>query len=150
MEMRKLRQETVDFKIQIKAPIEQVFDHIATAEGLDKWFTSDTSMDSRPGGAIVFRWKNWGIDNYTGEFPGEVVEVKRPSRFTFQWMADSGGYFTTAEFDFESFGDSTLVRIRESGYEDSTEGMQDLLNRVSGWAHVLTLLKFYLEYGIRT
>ena len=29
------------------------------------------------------------------------------------------------------------------------EGRQDLLNRVSGWAQVLTLMKFYLEHGVQ-
>jgi hypothetical protein len=28
------------------------------------------------------------------------------------------------------------------------DGKQDLLNRVVGWAEVLTLLKFYIEHGV--
>jgi len=41
------------------------------------------------------------------------------------------------------------VRLIEYGYEDTLAGKQDLLNRVSGWAQVLTLMKFYNEHGVR-
>jgi hypothetical protein len=37
----------------------------------------------------------------------------------------------------------------ETGYKDTPEGLQDLLNRVQGWASVLTEMKYYLEHGVR-
>jgi uncharacterized protein YndB with AHSA1/START domain len=43
----------------IRASAETVFDLIATAEGLDRWFTSGATLEPRPGGRIVFRWKDW-------------------------------------------------------------------------------------------
>ena len=142
-----MRKEKVEFEILIRVPRERVFQSIATSEGLDEWFTDGTSLEAGPGGEICFRWKNWGLQKYSGEYPGQVIEINPPSRFVFQWMADSGGYYSTAEFDFTQVDEGTIVRIVEHGFTSNPEGLQDLLNRTSGWAHVLTLLKFYLEHG---
>lgn len=146
--MATIRAEKVNFKILIRVAPERVFDSLATASGLNEWFTTDASVDLRPGGAIQFRWENWGLERYTGEIPGRVVEVERPFRYVFQWRADSGTYDTTVEITFTAVAEGTIVHLVETGYEETAAGMQDLLNRVSGWAQVLTLLKFYLEYGV--
>jgi uncharacterized protein YndB with AHSA1/START domain len=128
---------------------ERVFDALATAEGLNKWFTQTTELDHRPGGSIVFRWKDYGMDRFTGEYPGKVLEWHRPNHYVYEWEADSRGYFTTVDITFSVVPEGTLLHLVETGYKDTPEGMQDLLNRVSGWASVLTEMKYYLEHGIR-
>ena len=147
--MEKLRQEKVDFRILVRVAPERVFDALATAEGLDEWFTEGAELEPRAGGKLIFRWVDYGLDRYTGEYPGKVLEVKRPERYVFQWQADSGGYFTTVEIDFQRVDEGVIVHLVEFGYKDTPEGMQDLINRVSGWAHVLTQMKYYLEHGVR-
>jgi uncharacterized protein YndB with AHSA1/START domain len=145
----KTRTEKVDFKTLIRVPAEQVFDALTTADGLDAWFTNGTSIDLRPGGEIIYRWKNYLIHNYTGELRGKVLEVDRPNRYVWEWAADSGGYDTHVVITFTGTDEGTAVHLIETGYADTPDGMQDLLNRVSGWAEVLTLMKFYLEHGVR-
>lgn len=147
--MATIRNEKVNFKTLIRVQPERAYDAIATAAGLNEWFTTGATLDLRPGGEIRFRWKDWGLDRYTGEIPGTVLEVRRPERYVFQWRADSGTYDTTVDIDFEAVAEGTVVKLIETGYEDTPAGMQDLLNRVSGWAQVLTLMKFYLEHGVR-
>jgi uncharacterized protein YndB with AHSA1/START domain len=147
--MDKLRDEKVDFSILVRIPPERVFDAIATADGLNEWFTHSTELEPRLGGKIVFRWKDYGLDHYTGEYPGKVLEWKRPSFYKYQWEADSRGYFTTVEVDFKQVEEGTLLHLVETGYKDTPEGLQDLLNRVQGWASVLTEMKYYLEHGVR-
>lgn len=144
-----LRDEKVDFRTLIRVPPVRAFTAFATARGLDEWFTTGAELDERPGGLILFRWKDWGLDKYSGEIPGDVVEYDAPRRFVFHWRADSGTYFTTVEVDFIEAADGTIVHLIEYGYHDTPEGMVDLLNRVSGWAQVLTLMKFHLEYGAK-
>jgi len=144
----KTRSEGVDFEILVRVPAERVFDALTTAEGLDEWFTDGTSIDPVPGGEIVYRWKNWGLRKYTGENRGKVLKIDRPRLYRWEWMADSGGYNTNVEITFTGTDEGTVVHLIETGYADSPEGMQDLLNRVSGWAEVLTLMKFYLEHGL--
>jgi len=146
--MATLRAEHVNFKTLIRVAPERVFAALTTSAGLDEWFTTGAEIDLRPGGAIQFRWQDWGLEHYTGEIPGRVLEVQPPTRFVFQWRADSGTYDTTVEITFTQVGEGTLVHLLENGYEDTPAGMQDLLNRVSGWAQVFTLLKFYLEHGV--
>lgn len=146
--MRKVRDEKVRFRTLVRVPPERVYDALATSAGLDEWFTTGASVDARPGGRIHFRWKDWGLERYSGENSGPVLEARRPQRFVFLWTADSGGYDTMVEITFEPVAEGTIVSLIEHGYEDSPTGMTDLLSRVSGWAQVMTLMKFYLEYGV--
>jgi len=137
----------VNFSTLVRAEPGKVFDAMATADGLNSWFTHDTTMDPRPGGSLVLRYKNWGVEDFTGDMVGEVVEVTRPSRFVFRWFVDSGGYMTTVTIDFEPHKDGTLVQLVEGVYEDDDTGNQDMLNRAAGWAQAITLMKFYVEHG---
>lgn len=147
--MANLRKEKVDFKTLIRVAPERCFDALSTSAGLNEWFTQGATVDLRPGGQIQFRWQDWGLEKYTGEIPGQVIEVQRPTRYVFQWRADSGTYDTRVTLTFTPVAAGTIVHLVEIGYEDTPAGMQDLLNRVSGWAQVLTLLKFYLEHGVQ-
>ena len=147
--MNASRQEKVDFRILIRAAPERVFEALAAAEGLNEWFTQGSELEPHPGGRLLLRFKDYGLDRYTGDFPGKVLQWQRPQRFAFQWEADSRGYFTTVEIDFNPAEGGTLVHLIEYGYEDTPTGLQDLLNRVSGWAAVLTQMKYYLEHGVK-
>jgi uncharacterized protein YndB with AHSA1/START domain len=144
-----MTERKVNFSLLVRATPARVYDALTTSDGLDAWFTHGATVEARPGGRIKFRWKNWGPYEYTGENGGPVLEAKRPERFAFQWKADSGGYDTTVEIDFEPRETGTFVRLVEYGYEEGPTGLQDLLNRATGWGCVLTLMKFYVEHGIR-
>ena len=139
----------VRFDTVVRAAPDTVFDAIATAEGLDGWFTSGTELDPRPGGTLVLRWRDWGVEKFTGEMEGDVVEVRKPARFAFRWPVDSGGYMTTVTIDIEAHDEGSLVRLVEGTYEDDDVGTQDMLNRATGWAQALTLMKFWVEHGLR-
>lgn len=132
-------------KVLIHADREKVFDAMTTAQGLDQWFTQGSSIDRRPGGMLIFRWKNWGPDKYTGESKCPIVDVKVPEMFVFKWWED---HYTTVEMDFEEVSEGTLVRLKEYGYEDSTEGHRRLIECATGWGEALTLLKFFCEHGV--
>jgi uncharacterized protein YndB with AHSA1/START domain len=147
--MTKTLDEKVNFKTLVRVAPERVYDALATGAGLDEWFTTGATVDAKPGGVIHFRWQDWGLERYTGENRGTVLEARRPERFVFQWKADSGTYNTTVAIDFEQVPEGTIVKLVEHGYQATPAGMQDLLNRVSGWAQVLTLMKFYLEHGVQ-
>lgn len=141
--------ENVRFTTLVRATPEPVYDAIATAEGLDAWFTYGAVVDARPGGHIQFCWKDWGFDKYTGENGGPVLEAQRPARFVFQWKVDTDSYNTTVEIDFEPVEEGTLVRLVEYSYEDTPTGLKDMLARASGWGEALTLMKFYVEHGVK-
>jgi len=147
--MTKLLDEEVRCSILIRAAPELVYDAFATAEGVDGWFTSGANVDARPGGQIIFRWREWGPESYNGEDGGPVLEADRPRRFAFQWHTDNPSYDTTVELDIESTERGTVVHLREHGFQDTPGGRKKLLENASGWGEALALWKFYVEHGVR-
>jgi uncharacterized protein YndB with AHSA1/START domain len=138
----------VDFSILVRANPERVYDALTTAQGLDGWFTKGAAVDASPGGFIHFKWKEHGVDKYEGENGGPVLEANRPSRFVFQWKVDVGSYNSTVEIDFKPVTEGTVVRLIEHGYHDTPEGLQDFINRTTGWAEALTMMKFFVEHRV--
>lgn len=76
-----------------------------------------------------------------------MLEAAPPSRFVFQLQAALGG--TTVEVDFEEHTEGTVVRLREHGYPDTREGRAGYQECSVGWGEALTLLKFWVEHGLR-
>jgi uncharacterized protein YndB with AHSA1/START domain len=136
---------TIEHATLIRANPEEVYDAVTTADGLDGWFTAGATVDARPGGKIWFRWKDWGPDRLTVEDGGPVLEAQRPVRFVFQW----GSTPTTVELDFKPHREGTIVRVREYGFRNTPAGLKSLVDNATGWGEALTLLKFYVEHGIR-
>ena len=139
----------IQHAVLVRANPERVYDAFATARGLDGWFTSGATVDACPGGEIRFRWANWGPDRISGIDGGPVLEARRPERFVFQWQPDTPSYATTIEVDFEAVEGGTIIRLSEHGYPDTTNGQRTALRCATGWGEALTLLKFYVEHGLR-
>lgn len=125
-----------------------VYTLIATADGLDRWFTAGATLEPRPGGEIVYRWRDWGPDRVTTESRGTVHEADAPRRFVFDW--DVGfGQRATAEFTIDPVEGGCVLRLREHGYDDSRNGHSALVSEASGWGEAMTLIKFMAEHGLR-
>lgn len=135
--------------VLIRAAPERVYDAVATAEGLDGWFTCGATVDARPGGKIRFRWKDFGVDRITGEDGGPVLEARRPNRFVFRWHPDNSSYSTTVEISIEPAEGGSVVRLREHGYQDTPSGLRAMLDCATGWGEALALLKVHAEHGVR-
>ncbi|HEV8654260.1 MAG TPA: SRPBCC domain-containing protein [Candidatus Limnocylindria bacterium] len=130
-------------KMFIRAPREKVYDAFATAEGLDGWFTRGSRVDARPGGAMLFKWVDWGAEqDINVEAPGRVLEAKRPERFVFEWGGP--GSESTVEIVLEERDDGTLVRLREYGFRK----IENVIENAGGWGEALTLVKFWVEHRI--
>jgi uncharacterized protein YndB with AHSA1/START domain len=132
----------------IRADPMRVYNALTTSEGLDAWFTSGARVSALSGGEILFRWVNWGPDHITTEDGGPVLDATPPLRFVFQWHPDLPDYATTVEINFRPTEDGTIVSLREHGYADTESGLSAMLSCATGWGEALTLLKFYLEYGL--
>ncbi|HTJ61904.1 MAG TPA: SRPBCC domain-containing protein [Candidatus Saccharimonadales bacterium] len=129
----------------VRATRERVYDAFATAEGLDGWFTRGSRIDARPGGALLFRWVDWGAEkDITADVPGRVIEAKRPERLVFEW--GEPGSESTVEIVFEARDGGTLVKLREFGFRT----VENVVENAGGWGEALTLAKFWLEHGIAT
>ena len=131
-------------KTFIRADIETVFRAIATAEGLDEWFTKGSTLEQRNGGKIQFVWKDWGADSVNEKAGGPILEYDPPRRLVYKWGSEPP---STVEIDLVERGGGTLITARETGYLNTKEGWARCLDCASGWGEALTLLKFYLEHG---
>ena len=146
--MTKLLKEKITQRSFIKASKEKIYDTISSADGWNAFFTHDLEVEPKPGGKIIWRWKDWGPDFYTVEAEGKVVAVDPPHKFAFQWHPAGKEYPTTITFDLNEAYGGTVLTITEEGYPNTSKGRSAMLECACGWGEAATLLKFYLEHGI--
>src|SRR6266581_1297954 len=141
----------INHAVLVHANRGKVYDVLTTAEGLNSWFTTGASVDAEPQGTILFRWQDWGPDHISTEDSGTVLEAQRPERFMFRWDSDDPYRAITVEFIFEltNGGDDTIVRLKEYGYHNTPASLKALAEHAASWGEALTLLKFYVEHGLR-
>jgi uncharacterized protein YndB with AHSA1/START domain len=134
-------------RIQIHVQPERIYDAITASSELNRWLTTQSFVDARPGGSIQLRWENQDSDQRILEDGGPVVQATRPERFVFKWYPHRPDYSTTVEIDLQPVDDYTLVRLHESGFEDSVSGNQALAESSTRWVEALAQLKAYVEGG---
>jgi len=125
---------------------EQVYDAITSGETWNQFFTHATTIETKAGGDIIWRWKDWGPDFYSVESPGKVVAVDRPNKFAFTWGSKT---VRTIIFNLSPLSDGTVVHLTEDGYGDTGYDRESILACASGWGEAVTLLKFWLEFGVK-
>jgi uncharacterized protein YndB with AHSA1/START domain len=89
----------IDRSVTIRAPIDELWPAIATADGLETWLGGEVEVDPRPGKPLLVRWP----DRSTSRGLVERVEIDR--RFVFRWRRISGVGLTL------HVGDPTRVEI---------------------------------------
>jgi len=127
------------------SPKEKVYDAVTSADCWNSFFTTGMEIDLQVGGVICFRWKNWGPDLYSTEVPGTVISCQKPDLFSFEWGRKMK---TTVEFHLEEKYGGTILTVKEYGYPNTSEGINNLLECACGWGEAVTLLKFYLEHKV--
>ena len=112
--------DAIEREVSIEAPVDRVWSLITQAEHLGTWFgDAGAEIDLRPGGALEVRWDEGGHT-----LIGTVDAVEPTSRFAFRWHqldTPAGADLTEqnstlVEFSLTSDGDTTLVRVIESGF----------------------------------
>ncbi len=148
-----LLSEDIQMATLVRATPERVYQALTQPEEINQWFTSDATGESKPGSVLVWRWKDWGPDRVTTEDHLDVLEAVPNQRFASRWHPVGSQveavHTTTVSVDFEQVETGTVVRLRETGYLDTPEHLKACLNCATGWGEALTLLKFYVEHGIR-
>jgi uncharacterized protein YndB with AHSA1/START domain len=134
----------------IRAPRAKVWAALTTAQALDAWWgTRGSEIDLRPGGKLTLRWRGWGPErDINTDRECDVVEVLPPKRFVFRW-GETPAMMTTVEFDLEERADGTLLRLREHGFAPTAKGRKSFEGNSLGWGEASTLIKFYVEHGVR-
>lgn len=135
------------FNVQtkIQKPVADVFDAVYNPDKLSKYFTTGGSSGPLDEGATVM----WSWHDYPGSYAVQVVRMVRNELIVFEWEVTGGGYNTRTEISFEAIGkNETLVKITESGWEESEKGLKASYGNCFGWTEMICCLKAYLEYGI--
>ncbi len=135
------------FQVQTKVqkPVAEVFDAVYDPEKLSNYFTTGGSTGPLEAGTTVM----WSWHDYPGSYPVHVKEVIPNELIAFEWKASSGDYDTRTEITFEALGENeTLVKITESGWEETEQGLKDSYGNCFGWTEMSCALKAWLEYGI--
>ncbi|GAB3653609.1 SRPBCC domain-containing protein [Actinocorallia lasiicapitis] len=117
---------------------EQVYDAIATLDGLSGWWAEKTSGLAEVGGVIEFRFGPGGIDMKVLELvPGRLVRwevVDGPP----EWIG------TTVRWELRQDGDYTIVLFTHEGWNEPGEFLRHCSTK---WASFLLSLKQLVETG---
>jgi uncharacterized protein YndB with AHSA1/START domain len=123
------------YELTIAAPVDVVWEHLTTAEGLTRWVGPDAVADPVPGGAL--RWTHPDGSTVVGRFV-ELVPHRRVV-FTYGWEDGRMGVrpeSTTVEIDLEEAEGVTTLRLVHRGLPP--EAVQD---HERGWGYFLGVLR---------
>lgn len=130
-------------RVGISAPREQVYEALATREGLARWWTRDTAGDDSAGSKLEFFFgqpEPAAIMEVTGRVPGQRVAwrcVQGPD----EWVG------TTLTFDVSESGGETVVLFTHADWREPVEFMHHCSTK---WAYYLLGMKAGLEGGSAT
>ena len=131
-------------QLKIRKPVAEVFEAVADPAKLGGYFVQRSSGRLESGATVM-----WKFPELDAEFPVKVGEITPNQRITLEWESAELGYNTLVEMLFEPLdADSTMVRIRESGWRPTEKAIESSYGNAGGWMHMMACMKAYLEYGI--
>ena len=143
--------DRIEREIDIEAPIDVVWAVITEPEHINGWFTDAVEVDIRPGGEGHFRWD---ANDKRGEHVVNlrVERLEPPHFFSFRWEYPDGAEpdetnAPLVEFSLEARGESTRLRLVESGLESiarSDEAKEKYFTEhTRGWMQIAEQLRDY-------
>lgn len=143
--------DRIEREIDIDAPIEVVWAVITEPEHIVGWFADTAELDARPGGDGRFGWNAKAMNR--GHVANLRIErIEPPHFFSFRWNHPDGtepdpSNAPLVEFSLESRGDSTRLRLVESGIEGLARSDEEkdtyFTEHTSGWAQITERLREY-------
>ncbi|MES2306358.1 MAG: SRPBCC domain-containing protein [Gemmatimonadota bacterium] len=128
-------------RVGVKAPLKDVYQALATREGVAGWWTKKTTGESRVGGELEFRFGAAGEHG----FRMRVTELAPEQRVSWhvvdgppEWVG------TTIGFDLKQEGDYAVVLFKHQGWPAPVEFMHHCSTK---WAIFLMSLKSLVESG---
>lgn len=116
----------------------QVYDTLATIDGLANWWTRDVTGSADVGGVIEFRFPPGGFDmEVVDSVPGEHVGWKVVAGPD-EWVG------TTIDWNLRQDGDWTVLLFKHSGWAEPVEFMHHCSTK---WATYLMSIKSLVETG---
>jgi uncharacterized protein YndB with AHSA1/START domain len=130
---------------KIARPVAAVFHAVTDPKELSSYFTTGGASAALREGATV----TWKFADFPGELPVKVIRLVPNERIEFAWEAAEGGYDTQVVMTFEALDTgTTLVRIAETGWRETSKGQESSYGNCFGWSQMLCSLKAWLEHRI--
>jgi uncharacterized protein YndB with AHSA1/START domain len=126
-------------EVEVPAPVSEVWRAFSTSEGLSTWLAPDSVVDLRAGGDWICRFPGGSTGGGTIiSFVPEkemVLAAMAPDKFP-HVRAER----TTATFHFEARGDSTVVRLTQTGWKSGDEWTRAYEYLLAGNAQLMSTL----------
>jgi uncharacterized protein YndB with AHSA1/START domain len=130
-------------RVGIKASPEDVYQALATPEGVAGWWTTSTTGDRKPGGAI--RTAFFADGRELGVFDLKLKELHPGKRVLWQVISGPPEWFgSKIGFDLHAEDGYTVVLFRHEGWKEPVEFMYHCSTK---WAIFLMSLKSLVETG---
>jgi uncharacterized protein YndB with AHSA1/START domain len=126
-------------EVEVPAPVHEVWQAFATSEGLSTWLFPDATVDLRPGGdwLVHFPGGSTGGGTIISFVPEKelVLAALAPDKFP-HVRAER----THAIFHFEPRGNSTIVRLTQTGWKSGEEWTRAYEYLAAGNAQLMATL----------
>jgi uncharacterized protein YndB with AHSA1/START domain len=130
-------------RVGIKSSTDQVYQALATRDGLAGWWTDDTQGESKVGGVLTFRFSAGGVE--IGGFEMKVLELDPGKRVLWQVVAGPEEWIgTRIGFDLKQEDDYCIVLFKHQHWKEPVEFMHHCSTK---WAVFLMSLKSLVETG---
>jgi uncharacterized protein YndB with AHSA1/START domain len=130
-------------RVGIKAPLDKVYQALATRDGLAAWWTTDTQGDSKVGGALKFLFQKDG--KVLGGFDMKVTDLKSGTHVRWDVVDGPAEWIgTKISFELKQVDDYSIVLFKHQGWKEAAEFMHHCSTK---WAIFLMSLKELVETG---
>ena len=130
-------------RVGIKTSRQNVYQALATPEGVATWWTVDSTGAREAGGTLRFRFTDHGRE--LGVFHMKILELHADTRVVWQVTEGPDEWVgTRIRFELKQEDDYTIVLFRHEGWKEPVEFMYHCSTK---WATFLMSLKSLGETG---
>ncbi|AWH28981.1 MULTISPECIES: SRPBCC domain-containing protein [Stenotrophomonas] len=131
-------------RVGIKAPVAQVYQALATPQGVAAWWTEETAGDQHPGGTLHLRFTAHGEER--GVMQMKLQELQPDTLVLWEVLAGPPEWIGThIRFALRQEGEYSIVLFTHEGWSERVEFTHHCSTK---WALFLMSLKSLLETGI--
>ncbi|MCG8435318.1 MAG: SRPBCC domain-containing protein [Gammaproteobacteria bacterium] len=134
----------IDLKVEINAPVDEVWKMLTEAQGLANWFPLKSRV-SQPGvgGKVLLSWGEY----CEWETNVEIWEPNKHLRWVDEMPGEDGKTVRMAtDFYLQTEQGKTVLRLVNSGFSSDEKWDEQYEGTKAGWAYFLYNLQHYLEY----
>jgi uncharacterized protein YndB with AHSA1/START domain len=130
-------------RVGIKASLEDVYNALATPEGVAGWWTDDAQGQSEGGGTLTFRFSAGGVE--IGSFEIKVLELVPAQLVLWEVVEGPAEWIgTTIRFELKQEDGYAIVLFKHQGWKEPVEFMHHCSTK---WAIFMMSLKSLVETG---